>query len=761
MRKTVCCVILFLGVLFGGCVQKQQIKQNIPTLEEASGIWMGTDTTAMEPSLRNFQGQALINRDICSVSWIASAPYAGGYHTGVMKINGKVPLVNSFRWQPWQALRKSSVDSFDIFSSTRMVPEENGILWQIEITNKSRKIEDLAIELDLIGFISKYDEDCFGWVYPIPKTNGKTTERNLEVENVRKSIGKNNKFYKDIKLLSDIEILSCPKYSAKNEDGKIIISDSETEAVTAFALNDKPDSLAVFNSGGSGRWNYKIKPGEKYVFKYCMAFGDNKRIVFDKVNDFSRNFNRWFDYTEKVWNDRWYKMFTPDNTLFSGCAPILETQDKKASRVYYTSMLTMLYLLNTNLPFQERVILTGGPRGGASIAFFWDNAEWAAIQPLTDPEITRKQLFDWMNVVDPQKYFGRDYLCGEGVGNAYVANYWAIFQLIHSYITITGDYDFLNEKANGKTILESLDEYAVNWQNLSLFGQEGCENDMYKLADFGDDKNNLLECVPTYKHIVPSFNAGYIWMMREMSRIYKSRGNTQRAIELENMSDEMTARLLKLYAGNGVWNALYPNNQTVEIRHVLDFMFVGRYLGNILTDDIKSEMVDFLERELLTDTWMRAQSINDIAAEYSDRSDHGPLGAFDAWPAETMLALINMGFPEKALDFYRAIEPVTYEGTWSQSHELWGGNKRNKNARVRIADISKEGWNARDASAGIAMAQVMIKGFFGFDPDFDGNLIPKAPVAGFEGKLHHVLYKGEYYSIVLKNGISEIRKEEY
>ena len=53
MRKTVCFVILFLGVLFGGCVQKQQIEQNIPTLEEASGIWMGTDTTAMEPSLRN------------------------------------------------------------------------------------------------------------------------------------------------------------------------------------------------------------------------------------------------------------------------------------------------------------------------------------------------------------------------------------------------------------------------------------------------------------------------------------------------------------------------------------------------------------------------------------------------------------------------------------------------------------------------------------------------------------------------------------
>ena len=77
----------------------------VPSIEDVSGDWVSADTIAMEPSLRNFRGQAVLNRDVTSVSWFASAPYSGGYHTGVMKINGQVPMVNAFRWQPWQALR--------------------------------------------------------------------------------------------------------------------------------------------------------------------------------------------------------------------------------------------------------------------------------------------------------------------------------------------------------------------------------------------------------------------------------------------------------------------------------------------------------------------------------------------------------------------------------------------------------------------------------------------------------------------------------
>ena len=743
----------------------------VPPIEEVAGDWVSADTIAMEPSLRNFRGQAVLNRDLTSISWFASAPYSGGYHTGILKINGQVPLVNAFRWQPWQSLRKSNFDGFEAVSSTQMIAEKNGILWRVEITNKTNETKPLNIDLDLIGFISKYGGD-WQWWYPFPKMNGKVTKRDDEVEAVRKFIGKENSGQEvmieeliegkptgkmvPIKLPTDMDILNCKKYHAQVENGNLFVYDNETEAITAFAIPDNPERLVANNSGGSASWKYELKPGETKVFEYCMAFGDNKELVSKELSDFSGNFGKWFDADKQLWNKRWMDFFTPGNKLVSGNFPILETTDKKAAKVYYTSPLTMLYMMHTNLPEHKRVFLTGGPKWGASIVFFWDNTEWSILQAVTDPAMIREELLSWIKI-DPNKFYGKDNFGGKGVGNGYSANYWALFQLIRSYITVTGDYDFLKETVNEKTVLETIDSYAMNWQKLSIYGKPGCTDDIYKLADFGDDEWNLLECVPTYKHIVPSFNAAYIWMMYETAKFQEKLGNPKRAAELNQMANEMLPRLMKLYAGNGVWNSLYPNNKKVEVRHCMDFMFVGKHVADKLSDSVKTEMVDFLYRELMTNYWMRAQSLQDIAAKNSDRPDHGPLGAYDGWPVGTMMALIRMGQPAKALDFYHAIEPVTHEGTWAQAHELWGENKDNKKARVRIAE---RGWHARDALAGIGMAQVMLQGFFGFDPDVNGTVIGKVPAVNFEGTMHHVLYKGEYYSFELKNGQSCMIKEE-
>lgn len=765
---------LITGFALTSCkpkVEKADPLSFVPPIEEVSGDWVSADTIAMEPSLRNFRAQAVVNRDVTSISWFASAPYSGGYHTGVMKINGQVPLVNAFRWQPWQAMRKSEVDGFEVVSSTRMIAEQNGILWRVEITNKTSETKPLNIDLDMIGFISKYGGD-WQWWYPYPIIDGKVTKRDDEVEAVRKFIGQENAGQevmieeliegkptgkmKPIKLPTDRDILKCKKYHAEVENGNLFVYDNETEAVIAFAVPINPESLIAFNSGGSASWKYELEPGETKTFEYCMAFGNNKENVSKELADFSGNFGKWFDATKQMWENRWTELFTPGNKLVSGSFPILETTDKKAAKVYYTSPLTMLYMLHTNLPEHKRVFLTGGPKWGASIVFFWDNTEWSILQSVTDPAMIREELLSWIKI-DPNKYYGKDNFGGKGVGNGYSANYWSLFQLIRSYINVTGDFDFLKEIVNGKTVLETIDSYATNWENLSVYGQPGCTDDVYKLADFGDDEWNLLECVPTYKHIVPSFNAAYIWMMYETANYQEKLGNPQRAAELNQMADEMFPRLMKLYAGNGVWNSLYPNNKKVEVRHCMDFMFVGKHVADKLSDTVKTQMVDFLNRELMTNYWMRAQSLQDIAAANSDRPDHGPLGAYDGWPVGTMMALIRLGLPDKALDFYRAIEPVTHEGTWAQAHELWGENKENKKARVRIAE---RGWHARDALAGIGMAQVMLQGFFGFDPDVNGALVNKVPNVNFEGTMHHVLYKGEYYFIELKNGQSVMTKEE-
>ncbi|MFA5820138.1 MAG: hypothetical protein WC854_12775, partial [Bacteroidales bacterium] len=396
-----------------------------------------------------------------------------------------------------------------------------------------------------------------------------------------------------------------------------------------------------------------------------------------------------------------------------------------------------------------------GPRWGASITFFWDITLWSTLWAVVDPVMMKEHIAAWIKI-DPSKFYGKDNFGGKGVGNAYSANYWALFQIIRDYIIMSGDYKFLDDAIENKTILQHLENYALNWGKISIYGTDGCQDDIYKLADFGDDEWNLLECVPTYKHIVPSFNIGYAWMMRETAKFYQHRGEHQKADSLNSQATEMIERILKLYAGNGVWNSLYPNNKKIEVRHCLDFTFFGKYIPNDIPPVIKDEMIEFLYQELMTDHWMRAQSLRDIAAEQSDRCDHGPFGAFDGWPVDIMDALTQMGYPQKALDFYHAIEPVTYEGIWSQAHELWGENKRNKKALVRIPERD---WCNRESSSGVAFSQVMLKDFFGFYPQIDGEILRANDNWQFNGKLHHVYYKNEYYTIVYKSGKPVMLKE--
>eukprot|EP01047_Picozoa_sp_COSAG01_P057488 COSAG01_NODE_6650_length_3563_cov_2.465358_1_plen_808_part_00 len=149
------------------------------------------------------------------------------------------------------------------------------------------------------------------------------------------------------------------------------------------------------------------------------------------------------------------------------------------------------------------------------------------------------------------------------------------------------------------------------------------------LADYGR-ANNLLECVPSYIHKVPSLNAANAWMMRQVALL--SSANASRVEELKAAADQLSKLVrTKLYiapaagaagAGSGgYWACEQPNGQLVPVRHVIDFITVGAALLDDLSNQTRAEMVAFVKRELLTKNWMRALSMEDAAAPASDRKD--------------------------------------------------------------------------------------------------------------------------------------------
>ena len=151
--------------------------------------------------------------------------------------------------------------------------------------------------------------------------------------------------------------------------------------------------------------------------------------------------------------------------------------------------------------------------------------------------------------------------------------------------------------------------------------------------------------------------------------------------------------------------------------------------------------------ELLTNTWMRAMSLKDPAAAHSDRPDHGPMGSYDGWPPLTMDVMCRFGVFDKAVNFLRAVEPVTHEGPFAQSHEFLGPDSRGFDPVVRIAYRGGQDFNE---GCGAAFAEVIIRSFFGCRPDLPGAGLPLlAPLTprGFNGQLRHVPFHGKLYTL--------------
>jgi hypothetical protein len=507
----------------------------------------------------------------------------------------------------------------------------------------------------------------------------------------------------------------------------------------------KPDS--VVNSEGNVRWEWKAK----------LAPGGEQVLEFAQSDDgWTGDFAEAFDGFKNVWEQRWADAFTPGNKHFSGWLPVLQTENRELARNYYMGALTLIALERTNFPPHPRMFTTNGERAPGTY-YFWDASlhpvTWALLEPAGMKATLRRILVQNVRgspVMDLRTTKGFDTRAHKQI-TGYAFNACTIFRLGYDYLRATGDLAFLDEKLeNGQTVLERLDAIANDWKTLVLPGSA--------LANYGGNAN-LLECAPAYVHRVPSANAQNVLMMREVAALYDLKGNAERARQLRGDADKLVPAVLALYKpGDGVWYGLHNDGQRVELRHCVDYIYVGRALMNDLTPTMRSEMTGFVKRELLTSHWMRAMSLQDAAAARSDRPDHGPLGAYDGWIPLTVRVMWQMGFPRDAFEFYCRTAVVTKEAPFTQAHEFYGPERRNFDAPVRVAE--RQGC-MKESPGGIAFTEVVLDTFFGFKPAFDEKamLVDAETPRPFTGKLRHVRRAGKLVTISASSMGSRLEAE--
>ena len=676
----------------------------LPTLDELGTGWLDCGLLAQMPSLHNFHEMAACAPDLVGVNFLPGGQLYGDesgprwpiYHSLPlcgMTIDGRSYDAASCRWFAYQAVRRAQVGNLEVVTTNRLVMEDTAVLWRVKFTNNgtTRKTFDVAVTADI------------GWM-PVNR-----------------------------------EIIG---------PGEIRATSDRWKMDSVYRFFDLPQNKA---DGQFAEWRVNLAPNESREIRFLMHVEEPGKPGRSGLSiDW---FEREWERAKNVWENRWKSAFTPGNDFFSGNAPLLVTEDAAIREIYYRSVLTLLVLLRINL-WSNRTFITSGERP-KGVVFYWDTSLFSTLFALLEPKQMKEQIklfleqdphesavivFKTERPASPKRL---EVPAGWDL-RGYAANDLSIFRLVWSYLVVTQDKEFLSEKIADQTVLQRMHVLATNWKKLRL-------NPDDQLADYGGALN-LLECVPTYIHKVPSFNSANVWMMREIAELLEENGEGAEAGQLRLEADAMFKAVMTLYEpGKGVWASLHRDGTRVEMRHCYDFATVGRFLAADLPPNVSREMVDFVQRELLLENWMRAQSQLDVAATTSDRPDHGPMGAYDAWPAVTVDALCRLGRWNVAVPFLRRTQAAVYEGVYAQAREFYGAKRRDRDAPIRIAQ--RQGC-MRECTGGGAFAETVLCTLFGYLPKLSGapDLLNAATPRGFNGELRHLRHGTKTYTIHSRDG---------
>jgi hypothetical protein len=498
------------------------------------------------------------------------------------------------------------------------------------------------------------------------------------------------------------------RWKTLTAEAAVHIADSRSQARASYGFTSTPNSLATLGAGARASWRLRLKPGQGSRIGIVCAYGTDALETASKATESARDFTDVFAKTELGYRELWRSMFTPGNPHFSGHLPAFEAVDPGLAKSYYMGALLALYMRNTRASATEPVFLTGGPRLGPTATYFWDHTEWSRLYALLEPVGLRSWLLRALG--SPyDRAFGFDTKNGGPLGNEYAASHYALFRLVEHYVCITGDFAFLDEQAGDRTVLGHLDRFAHGWTDKRDEATGGV------LADFGADPWRLLECVPNYVNVVASLNAAYIGMMRSYAGLLRRRDRPDEAERAETEAAELAAALVAMALPDGTWQIRHPE-ATETIGHVLDFGLVAAYLHGDLTEPQRANMIRFVQDKLLAGSWMRALAPDDPAAPLANRPDHGAGGAFCAWPGVTAHGFAKLGRKDLAADLLRVLHASASGGLWGQAMEIIADESEpGEGNRVRVAE---DGVSNRDSIAGVATAEAVVSGLFGFDPSF-------------------------------------------
>jgi hypothetical protein len=639
------------------------------------------------PSAQSLRGglQASFDGDVAAVSCIMMPPYIGNcdydYGNAAPAFNfpsnltingGALNALPRSKWTPYGLQRIGSSDSgAQLTTEARLLNSEAAVLVRINVG--SLNVGSTAtVSAFLPMLIRDFANSTWGWDTPV-------TSADL------------SQFAHSVVEVQGMDLV----VSVDNTSDAVAAASVWTDSTAANVTVD----TAPLGTGVAGRvtWSFVVNTDIPISFGFLLYVGRDVANVTAAAAQlggasFPSTWVRVQDEMDALWN----ATFVSPNPYFSGSLPVIAPGGnitQAMSTVYYGSVLSLLQCLKyppmlpeghfpTNAsgsyPFGQWTLPSAGPQKAVTTQYLWDTAYASPIFARLEPKGYRAILESLLEA-DPHAHYALDTVSLQPVGPWYSFNDLAMHLLLTSYADFASNGDplgFWGGQIGGMRAIDWLDLSANFWRTLPRVPSANDSSTVY-LADYGG-ASNLLECVPTYLHAVPALNAANVWMMNSTAAIWRALGNTTRADELSAAAEALLPLVLAQYARDNVTNeglgyfaCLYPDGERVGVQHCIDFLTISQAIGPQLPQDMRSEMLSFVQQDLLTTSWMRALALDDPAAPRSDRADHGPFGAYDSWPALTISGMLALGYTDEAVAMLDRVAPVLQEGPFGQSHRVY------------------------------------------------------------------------------------------
>jgi len=667
------------------------------------------------PGLTNFLGVVHTEIDLTGISSLSFPPFSCANHrTACLFIDDRYfPATGqpiSFVWYPDRIERSAEYNGLYLKSVTFLPVNKMAVIIELTIENRSGIKRDVAVRLGLNGGVTNENK---AWNRPLPPCE---TDNDVLIDRDRNAL---------------------------------IFLARHSSAFMMQGCNPKAKHIVAAGL----EFNVLLNPGENKTIHYLNVIGetlDDVTLLYDALLHAIEDEKQ---KTRDYWNDELKSIFTPGNSRYSGSLPVLETTDDDILRMYFISILGVVYFKRDNPhSIYGRAYDTLMPKYWQTVTFIWDYALSSFIHALLDPGVMKKYLEKWM-LLDIYNHFGTDYLTGSAVGNWYAANDFNMMVIINDYLRWTSNFDWLhkeiskkNSLSDAKSVLDYVYHYATSWKRFKSTNG---------LADYGEI-NNLLECVSTYIHEVASLNAANVFNMRTAGQIFNSVGQENQYKSLFQQASDLMEKVQELYAqGKGYWNTRFPDGSLVDVRHCYDFFTILNTVAEDLSNRQKDEMVRFFQKEFQTDLWMRALAPSDSDAMFSVRPDHQWDGAYPAWPAHSLKALYRIGRSDLAFRWLKGLSKSFNQGPLCQAHFVEDVvDAENGGARKAPFDFPYQtDWAC---SGGGSWVSVVIESLFGVEADLGGSISAHPNFSDFDPKaeLKNLVYRGKKYHVT-KDGLKQ------